>query len=136
MTDRAGARGEDVADIGSVIDGKYEIVKQIGEGGMSTVYMALDRRLNKRWAVKEIRKCGDDRTDGIVVNSLLTETEIMKRLDHPALPRIVDIIEEPENIRIVMDYIEGKSLDRVLAERGPLPEDLVVNWARQMCGAL
>ncbi len=124
-----------MAEIGSVIDEKYEIVEKLGEGGMSTVYLAVDRRLNKRWAVKEIRKCGDGERDGIVVNSLLTETEIMKRLDHPALPRIVDIVEDEEDIRIVMDYIEGKSLDRILEEHGPLPEGLVLNWAKQICDA-
>lgn len=41
---------------GSVIDGKYEILKQIGKGGMSFVYLAMDKRLNKQWAIKEIRK--------------------------------------------------------------------------------
>ena len=40
--------------VGTVIDGKYEILKQIGKGGMSVVYLAMDKRLNKQWAVKEI----------------------------------------------------------------------------------
>ncbi len=125
-----------MAEIGSLIDEKYEIVKQIGRGGMSVVYLAVDRRLKKRWAVKEIQKCRDGEEDGIVINSLLTEAEIMKRLDHPALPRIVDIIEDPENIWVVMDYIEGRSLDRILEEQGPLPEAAVLNWAKQICEAL
>ncbi len=124
-----------MADIGSVIDGKYKIVKQIGEGGMSAVYLAVDLRLNKKWAVKEIQKRGSGPRDEVVVNSLLTETEIMKRLDHPALPRIVDIIEEQEDLMVVMDYIEGESLDRILENSGPLPEKLVLNWAKQICDA-
>ena len=41
---------------GSVIDGKYEILKQIGKGGMSVVYLAMDLRLNKQWAVKVIQE--------------------------------------------------------------------------------
>ena len=45
-----------MTEIGTVIDGKYEILKEIGHGGMSTVYLAMDKRLNKQWAVKEIRK--------------------------------------------------------------------------------
>ena len=44
------------AQIGTVIEGKYEILKQIGKGGMSTVYLAMDKRLNKQWAVKEISR--------------------------------------------------------------------------------
>ncbi len=124
-----------MAEIGSVIDGKYEVVRQIGKGGMSTVYLVVDRRLKKPWALKEIQKYRDAGDGEIVAGSLLAEADIMKRLDHPALPRIVDIIEDPEYIRIVMDYIEGRSLDRILAERGPLPEDLVVDWAKQICDA-
>lgn len=45
-----------MAAIGQVIDDKYEILKLIGQGGMSKVYLAMDRRLNKQWAVKEIEK--------------------------------------------------------------------------------
>ena len=44
-----------MAHIGSIIDNKYEILKEIGKGGMSTVYLAMDKRLNKQWAVKEIK---------------------------------------------------------------------------------
>lgn len=97
--------------IGTVIDGKYEILKQIGKGGMSVVYLAMDRRLNKQWAVKEIRKNARGKLNEVVVNSLLAEANLMKRLDHPALPRIVDIIDNGQTIYVIMDYIEGESLE-------------------------
>ena len=45
-----------MTNIGDVIDGKYEILTEIGRGGMSVVYLAMDRRLNKQWAIKEVRK--------------------------------------------------------------------------------
>lgn len=122
--------------IGSVIDGKYEILKQIGKGGMSVVYLAMDKRLNKQWAVKEIRKSGKGKHDEIVVNSLLAEANLMKKLDHPALPRIVDIIEEQDTIFVIMDYIEGESLDKTLKEYGPQPEEVVIEWGKQLCDAL
>ena len=121
---------------GVVIDGKYEILKRIGKGGMSVVYLAMDRRLNKQWAVKEIRKRGNSKNDEIVVNSLLAEANLMKRFDHPALPRIVDIIDNGRNIIIVMDYIEGESLDKILEMEGPQSEELVINWAKQLCDVL
>lgn len=122
--------------IGTVIDGKYEILKEIGRGGMSIVYLAMDKRLNKQWAVKEIRKKGSGKNDEVVVNSLLAEANMMKRLDHPALPRIVDIIDNGVTIYIVMDYIEGESLDKILNEYGAQPEDKVIEWAKQLCDAL
>ncbi len=125
-----------MAEIGTVIEGKYEILREIGKGGMSVVYLAMDTHLNKQWAVKEIRKRGSGKNDEIVVNSLLAEANLMKRLDHPALPRIVDIIDNGVTIFVVMDYIEGESLDKILKEYGPQPEEKVIAWAKQLCDAL
>ena len=125
-----------MTQIGTVIDGKYEILKEIGAGGMSTVYLAMDNRLNKQWAVKEIKKQGKNKNDEIVVNSLLAEANLMKRLDHPALPRIVDIIDNGITIYVIMDYIEGESLDKILESFGVQPEESVIGWAKQLCDAL
>ena len=79
---------------GPVIDGKYEILKQIGKGGMSVVYLAMDLRLNKQWAVKVIQRRGIGKNNEVVLNKVPDDTELMKRLDHPAIPRIVDIIDK------------------------------------------
>lgn len=125
-----------MTEVGTVIDGKYEILKEIGRGGMSIVYLAMDKRLNKQWAVKEIRKKGSGKNDEIVVNSLLAEANMMKKLDHPSLPRIVDIIDNGVTIYVIMDYIEGESLDKILNEYGAQPEELVIGWAKQLCDAL
>ena len=125
-----------MAEIGSIIDGKYQILTEIGHGGMSVVYLAMDTHLNKQWAVKEIKKKGSGKNDEIIVNSLLAEANLMKRLDHPALPRIVDIIDNGITIYVVMDYIEGESLDKVLESYGAQPEELVIGWAKQLCDAL
>ena len=125
-----------MAEVGTIIDGKYEILKQIGKGGMSVVYLAMDNRLNKQWAVKEIKKSGKGKNDEVVVNSLLAEANLMKRLDHPALPRIVDIIDKGTTIYVVMDYIEGESLDKILLEYGAQSEELVIEWAKQICDVL
>ncbi len=125
-----------MAQIGSVVEGKYEILTEIGRGGMSVVYLAMDTHLNKQWALKEIRKKGNGKNDEIVVNSLLAEANLMKRLDHPALPRIVDIIDNGQTIFVVMDYIEGESLDKIIKEFGAQDEELVIGWAMQLCDAL
>lgn len=122
--------------IGTVIDDKYEVLRQIGKGGMSIVYLAMDKRLNKQWAVKEIRKKGSGKNDEVIINSLIAEANLMKKLDHPALPRIVDIIDNGQTIYVIMDYIEGESLDKILEEYGPQPEDVVLNWGIQICDAL
>lgn len=125
-----------MTEIGTVIEGKYEILKEIGRGGMSFVYLAMDTHLNRNWAVKEVKKKGTGKNDEIVVNSLLAEANMVKKLDHPALPRIVDIIDNGVTIYIIMDYIEGESLDKVLEEYGAQPEEQVIAWAMQICDVL
>ncbi len=124
-----------MAQIGSVLDGKYEILKKIGEGGMSVVYLAMDKRINKQWAVKEIKRTAT-KDNAVVVQSLLTEANLMERLDHPALPRIVNIIETGDIFYIVMDYIEGETLTDILRREGAQPEEMVISWAKTLCDVL
>lgn len=124
------------SSIGIILENKYKIQRQIGKGGMSIVYLAWDLRLRKWWAIKEIRKNIMQYNTGMVVNSLVREVNWMKRLDHPCLPHIVDIIDTEEMIYLVMDYIEGKSLERILMEQGAQSEKKVVEWAKQICAAL
>ncbi len=122
-----------MTEIGTVIADKYKILDEIGRGGMSVVYLAMDKNLNKQWAIKEILKKGKGKNDEIIISSLLAEANMMKKLDHPALPRIVDIIDNGITIYVVMDYIEGESLDKILEKEGPQPEELVIGWAKQIC---
>lgn len=122
-------------EIGSLVDGKYKILSEIGHGGMSIVYMALNEKVNKTWAVKEVRK--DGKIDfNFVRQGLITETETLKRLKHPNLPSLVDVIEDRDSFIIVMDYIEGRSLDVIMDETGAQPQADVVKWAIQLCDVL
>lgn len=125
-----------MAVFGQVIDDKYEILKLIGEGGMSKVYLAMDRRLNKSWAVKEIEKKTKDRNNEIVVQSAIAEANLIKALDHPAIVRIVDIIDSGNVLYIVEDFVEGETLDALVEADGAQSEELVVEWAKQICEAL
>ena len=122
-------------EIGSVLDGKYKILSEIGRGGMSIVYLAMNEKANKPWAVKEVRKDGVKDYEA-VHQGLIAETEILKRLNHPNLPSIVDVIDRDDTFLIVMDYIEGKSLDYWLKKDGAQPQEKVVEWAKQMCDVL
>lgn len=114
-----------------IIAGRYELLKVVGRGGMSTVYLASDINLNKNWAVKVIKKRGIINGQKIE-NSLLTEAQIMKGLDHPSLPRIIDIIEDDEQYYIVMDYVEGENLRHIIDNYGPQSQDLVIKWAKEL----
>ncbi len=125
-----------LAKIGSFIDNKYEILKKIGQGGMSVVYLAMDKRLNKQWAVKELQKHATNANNEVIIQSAIAEANMIKKLDHPALPRIVDIIEEDEVIYVVMDYIEGETLEYVVNNQGAQSQELVIDWAKQLTEVL
>lgn len=122
-------------EVGSVLDGKYKILNKIGQGGMSVVYLAINERANKSWAVKEVRKNGVSNFE-VVKQGLVAETDILKRLNHPSLPSIIDIIETDGSFIIVMDYIQGRSLQDALKHYGAQREDDVIEWAKQLCDVL
>lgn len=122
-------------EIGSLVDGKYKILSKVGQGGMSVVYMAINEKANKTWAVKEVRK------DGVldfeaVKQGLVAETDILKKLSHPNLPSIIDVIDTDDSFIIIMDYVQGNSLNKALEEYGAQPQEYVIEWAKQLCDVL
>ncbi|MBB5263067.1 serine/threonine-protein kinase [Catenibacillus scindens] len=126
--------------IGSVVDGKYKVLNKIGQGGMSVVYLSLNERANKTWAIKEIRKDGVQ-DFATVRQGLIAETNILKSLNHKYLPSIVDVIDDKDTFLIVMDYIQGKSLNTVLKESLehdglPIFVEDVISWGKQLCDVL
>lgn len=122
-------------EIGSLVDGKYKILNKVGQGGMSVVYLAMNEKANKQWAVKEVRK------DGVldfeaVKQGLVAETDILKKLSHPSLPSIIDVIDTADSFIIIMDYIQGNSLSYALSEYGAQNQEMVIEWAKQLCDVL
>lgn len=114
---------------GLIIENKYQFIEKIGKGGMGAVYLAKDLKLNTYWAVKVIKKT----QDGV---DLLAEPNMLKMLQHPMLPRITDISESSLYFFIVMDFIDGRTLESIAKERGRIREELVINWSKQICNAL
>lgn len=125
------------AGIGRVIDNKYEIIAAIGKGGMSNVWLGRDRRLDKLWAIKEIKPSAKGRQAQANRQAIIDEANFMKRLDHPAIPRVVDIIDTGASVFVVMDYVNGTALSKVLREQGePFSQEEVVDWGIQLCDVL
>lgn len=122
-------------NIGDVVDGKYKILNKVGQGGMSIVYLAMNERANKQWAIKEVRKDGTKDFE-VVKQGLMMETELLKKFNHPNLPSIIDVIDKNDNFLIVMDYIEGNPLSKTLEEYGAQPQELVIKWGKQLCDVL
>ncbi len=105
---------------GTVIRGKYRILAKVGEGGMGAVYKALHLRFNELRALKVISAALA--SDSNFVKRFEKEAVLTRRLEHPNAVR-VDDIDEAEDGRpfIVMEYIEGWNLRRVIQQEGTLP---------------
>lgn len=122
---------------GRVVGGKYELLAPIGRGGMSEVWLCRDLRLDKLWAIKEIRPGVDGAQAEANRRAILDEAYFIKRLDHPAIPRVVDVLEEGPSVFVVMDYVDGTSLAEALTRRGrPFEQDDVIDWGVQLCDVL
>ncbi|MGN1134173.1 MAG: serine/threonine protein kinase [Oscillospiraceae bacterium] len=122
-------------EIGQIIDGKYKILNVIGKGGMSVVYLAMNEKANKQWAIKEVRKDGKQDFD-VIKQGLVAEIDILKKLNHPNLPSIIDVIDGDGTFLLVMDYIEGNPLSKKLEEEGAQDQDDVIEWSKQLCDVL
>lgn len=115
---------------GSVIQGTYEIIEEIGSGGGGVVYKAKHLRLNSFVVVKKIK---DEIRDRVATRQ---EADILKRLKHPFLPRVYDFIESEDGVYTVMDFIDGQNLDEALRKKGSFREPQVRKWAVQLGEAL
>lgn len=117
---------------GQVLNGRYQIIKMIGKGGMSTVYQAKNLTNGNLLAIKDVERTGKD-SNQAVEQSLVTEGKMLMQLSNKHLPKIYDIIEHPESFLLVMDFIQGESLDKVIAREGAQPMDRVLDWGMQIC---
>ncbi|MCZ7674214.1 MAG: serine/threonine protein kinase [Chloroflexi bacterium] len=124
---------------GSQLQGRYNIVQFIGQGGMAAVYLGADTRLgNRHIAIKEMNPANLPPADQPwAITAFQQEAEVLARLNHPTIARVVDFFQENQYWYLVMEYVQGEALDTAL-NRFPhgLAEDQVLNWAAQLAGAL
>lgn len=118
----------------TLLQGRYLVLKTLGRGGMGAVYLALDQRLNNTpVAIKEMStKALGSGSIQAAVDSFRQEASMLIKLRHPALPRIMDFLSSGDRWYLVMDYIEGETLEQIAAKRGLIPENEVLQWARQI----
>lgn len=115
---------------GILLDNRYEIIKVLGKGGMSTVYLAKDKRLNKNWAVKEVKESFRDQVD------LSAEPNILKNLNHSGIPKIIDIFNENDNLYIVEDFIEGNNLEQYIKMNTDISITSILSITSKICEIL
>ncbi len=116
----------------TVLQGRYRIVRQLGQGGMGAVYEAVDQRLDTTVALKETLF-----TEERLRKQFEREARLLARLHHPALPRVSDHFSESDGQFLVMQFIPGDDLSEMMnRKRGPFPADQVLTWADQLLDAL
>jgi len=123
---------------GQVVRGRYRVIALLSQGGMSAVYEAMDSTLGIRCALKEMIPYPG--TPGTALPQLREqfrqEAQVLADFRCPNLPRVTDHFEEDGNAYLVMDLVEGKRLDEIIAQEGRLTEDEVLGWAQQLMDAL
>lgn len=115
---------------GQKINDRYEIVKSIGEGGMANVYLANDKILDRKVAIKVLR--GDLSADEKFVRRFQREALSVSNLSHPNIVEVYDVGEEDGQYYIVMEYIEGKTLKQLLNKRESLTLTEVIDIMTQL----
>lgn len=115
--------------VGRIHFNKYRVIKQIGNGGMSHVFLAENIKLGNKWAIKRIKK------NSSAIN-LLAEPSILKDLNHPLIPQIVDIEEDETYLYIIEEYVEGINLQDYKNQNKNISEDMIIDLAIQMCDVL
>lgn len=120
---------------GELVYSRYEILNTVGKGGMSVVYRVKDLQTQTILALKDVKRAAEG-DNQVVEQSLVAEGRMLMQLSDSHLPRIYDIIEERDKIMLVMEFISGESLDRVIAREGAQSVDRVLDWGMQICQAL
>ena len=114
-----------------IIAGIYEIDRQIGAGGGGVVYLGRHLRLDKQVVLK-----ADKRRLSTATEALRREVDMLKGLSHTYIPQVYDFVQEDGVVYTVMDYIDGESLDKLLARRQLPSQPQIIKWACQLLEAL
>jgi len=116
----------------TVLQERYRIVRQLGRGGMGAVYEAVDQRLGITVALKETLS-----SEASMRKQFEREARLLAGMQHPALPRVSDHFVEGNRAFLVMQFIAGVDLARIISQQpGPFPRDQVIAWADQLLDAL
>lgn len=120
--------------IGRTLGARYQIVSQLGSGGMAVVYKGMDTVLNRTVTIKILREQLSNDQD--FVRRFQREAQAIASLSHPNIVNVYDVGRERDADYIVMEFVDGPTLKEVIRQRAPLPPNEAINLAVQICEAL
>jgi eukaryotic-like serine/threonine-protein kinase len=120
--------------VGEILNGRYEVLKPIGFGGMAEVYLARDVLLDRKVAIKIMRK--EFVNNKAQMEQFKREAKSAARLIHPSIINIYDVCEDKDLNYIVMEYVEGITLKAFEEQHGRLDPSLAVTLTIQLASAL
>ena len=115
--------------IGTVIKEQYRILELIGEGGMGSVYMALDLELDRRVALKLLK--GELADNSVLIQRFRDELRTLASFNHPNITTLFTSVTWKEHPVMVMELVEGETLQKMVERRGPIPADVCVPLVNQ-----
>jgi serine/threonine protein kinase len=124
---------------GTLIDNRYRVERLLGRGGMSNIYVCQDTRLGgTQHAVKEMTaRYSNPEEQAAALNHFHREANLLARLSHPSLPTVSDYFQFQGRYYLVMEYVKGEDLGRILSRvAGPLPERQVAEWGVEIATVL
>jgi hypothetical protein len=121
-----------------LLAGRYALISEIGRGGMGVVWLAEDRTIGRRVAIKELHLPDGvgDAEKTVFEQRVLREARAAGRLNDPGVVTVYDVLQEGGATFIVMELIQATTLSQLVEERGPLPPDAVARLAEQLLSAL
>lgn len=124
---------------GTVLNGRYRIERQIAVGGFGAVYLAVDTKDDNRPVAIKDMICTDPAEYPIRLNFFQREADILRTLACvPIVPRVYDFIQLKQTAHLVLEFIRGQDLRKLMEARGnkPFPLDLVISWGVSICDVL
>ncbi len=116
-----------------LLQNRYRVIRRIGQGGMGAVYEARHEELGHSFALKEAFHTDDES----LRRAFKREAPPLAGLQHPGLPRVSDYFAEGDGLYLVMEYVDGDDLLKLLDARGePFPAEEVMGWTEQLLDVL
>ncbi|WP_134739636.1 serine/threonine-protein kinase [Nocardioides sp. 503] len=116
------------------IGGRYRVEREVGRGGMGSVWLAHDERLGRAVALKRVGRLPGESLPHLA--RAMREARSSAALNHPNVVSVYDAVEEGDHLWLVMEYVPGRTLSELVADEGPLPPDRVARIGAQVADGL